>query len=1597
MKKFLFALLALSCLTSFAQVRTRTYTFDIANPASLSPAVTGLGSAVGSSKEIDYSTVFKSTDGQLSMSFKRDSTVLMTVRIVRGMDNRPYLDMPRGVSMVLSVQEGSSIRGLRMPVGDGTGLSLEATDPEKQDDDPRFRLNVSKTGYQWPVDTRGNPVELTKDYISLELQNVSPAQTTIHQVEVDYVPPRDILIPTATSIAANATVSSFTGIDLTFDSNMSVTGDAVYSLSDGTSLSAKANGKMVTITPASAVVADGTYTLTVEAGSFESADGFRNQKLTYTFKVLRSLDITGISLAEGEVESIPTEMILTLDGKVGKVDDSLPIQIIDESGVVVATGKASKNGDTSVKLTFDKAVTGNGQYTLTIPEKLVYDEAGTHYNQKATYSYKIGDVASDELKAKAKQLLAMTGLGYPTSSSAARTALASLDAKASTADYTKAIAAYLQSTEVELPAADKYYYIAAVSKSGQKLYLQYGGGSISLTADAQGAVPLLAAAKGGAFSFATPDDKYLQLPGSSASSIGDLDAALTLGKLPSISGVDDEAIFGLFSLSAGSVHALVDMTKRAFATNASLSDFYFTEALSSGFKLELVPDDKLPTPTDDFTYDFIQKHNIYYKEDINQQTPVKDVYLNNMTLYTFDKDLTIYPSDKVVEIVDYNKNTVVTTGHFVTLDPKEIPGATSAIKLKLDKEITEGSLPAGTYSYIIHEGTFGDENFNLYNTDMPRFLAEVKKKSLCHTNPYIYYILTVDNARAGQTDPDPDEPGPGGDKEDHPSAAVLAKAQSLLGMTGVGYPASTASTRATLQQLVSSNKGTDATFNTAIQNYLRDTSIERPADGQYYTIAAVSADGTSAYVQEDGLLTFDSSKAGHFKATPTQDNETVFATDGGKYLTVLQTTGSITDKLNPAENNLDLKRFAVSVADPEKTFGLMTVQGIKNAVEYMSQVNVKTLTVTTKDNSAVFTDDVTSAFRISLTTKPEPDEPTPAPQVEYTLSPDGGEVEGPALEITLNFTNISGVRKADNALIVLTNGIQALAPQSVTGNEDGTQFVLAFDGLAAGSYTLNIGEGAFTYTFEGRTENVQAISSAKYDVTVKQYPSEKTIEKATAALAHEGVGYPTADSPARKALEQLLEAGEGSDDEFLEAIDAFIAETDIEKPADGKFYRLKAVGQSENFMIRNAYVGTDGNRLALTNAALSAAFKVTANDNGTLTLVTVDGKYLGLPSNGDCLSGEYSAESCDLTLSRLNVLGVDAAETFGLFSISHDDALFAAVNFNIKSVIAPLAEPCFAPMQSSGFTFEEVSADDIQMPTISYTLTPTSGTSVVTFEKATISFNTTFEVALKDISLIRLVDGIDANTVYRPVRVSAVEGQVNTFDIEFLNVTLLSDNRSCTLVIGGDAFVVDFMGREMPVRGQDITASYLVKKSIVENYDLDTTGNLRWEDQPADGEYGTTDALWAITMKADEPIVVLSEEPSVIIYKLTSYAPDAKGHFETTDDSTVVKLVFDQVEQKGLTTSGTYHLRIPAKTLGDMNYAQYMLDHESISLALCHVNPEMTITFNVDNSKATGITEVTAGEEGSPVYDLMGRRVSGQLQPGTVYVRDGRKFTYRRK
>lgn len=253
---------------------------------------------------------------------------------------------------------------------------------------------------------------------------------------------------------------------------------------------------------------------------------------------MNTFNPVSIKPAEGAVEEMPEKIELDFRDPIGnRADRDNPgdIQYIvakitnKKTGVVIGTAQGSlKSGTENILVLTSNlpadARTKRGIYTITVPEQRVFNRfynttsSELRYNSEIVITYKVAgaDAPSEAVLAEANALLAKSGVGYPKADAAERTALEeAVDAEELGDDaFHTLMNNFMASTDIELPAADKYYTIANVQKDGTKFYLAYDGEAVSLTADAANAYSFKAATTddattGNVRTFATADGKYL--------------------------------------------------------------------------------------------------------------------------------------------------------------------------------------------------------------------------------------------------------------------------------------------------------------------------------------------------------------------------------------------------------------------------------------------------------------------------------------------------------------------------------------------------------------------------------------------------------------------------------------------------------------------------------------------------------------------------------------------------------------------------------------------------------------------------------------------------------------------------------------------------------------------------------------------------------------------------------------------------------------------------------------------------------------------------------------------------------------------------------
>ena len=570
MKKILLFLLLLVSAQSFAQ-KQASVVFDFTNPTGLTPSVTPMPE--NAQTVIVTDSVFK--NGPIQISFARATPDAPTTEIVTFVDPNNnektyFLKVGAGCDMTFKADKGVTLDSWKASDdGEKGGLHLKPGQPGYWDQTVPY--------LSWNKDGNNNVTSLS--------MNCNGSNAKIHRLTINYTTPSNILKPVA-NIDSGEVLPQFAAIRLAFEKAMKVssTKDIVVKSKDGkkswnlaAAIDAKDN-KVVVLSLAEAITANGDYTITVPARSFTDADGYQNATLIYHFTVKAPQDVfnpVAIDPAQGEVEKMSGTFRITFADAIGHASsdrlkiakdgtDWRPVKAVidaNDSKVLVLTVENNQG----------KEITEAGTYTINIPAKYVhnvfYDETGKDesdkWNADTTLVYTIpeGGIDTPTMKA-AKALLENKGVGYPSETSAARTALEALtklDPKPSDDKLTAAMADFYKEADITLPATDKYYQVYGVNAKGKKLYLAEDKGAVVLTGDASKAASLKATANGdGTTTLVTSEGKYLHVlvasdtyEGTTGKNVTDTYNKevnnLKLAKL-ALNDVDAEKTFGLVTV-----------------------------------------------------------------------------------------------------------------------------------------------------------------------------------------------------------------------------------------------------------------------------------------------------------------------------------------------------------------------------------------------------------------------------------------------------------------------------------------------------------------------------------------------------------------------------------------------------------------------------------------------------------------------------------------------------------------------------------------------------------------------------------------------------------------------------------------------------------------------------------------------------------------------------------------------------------------------------------------------------------------------------------------------------------------------------------------
>lgn len=437
--------------------------------------------------------------------------------------------------------------------------------------------------------------------------------TWTKSITVTYTEPINVLAPSYD--ASQLSVASFNSLSLNFNSSVTKVGSQSLSITGNGKtypLSVGISGSKVTLSSSEAIKTDGTYTLSIPAGYFQNAEGYRNKALTYTIVVntpKNTLNYVSVNPAEGEIEKLTSPIMLTFGENLKAFSAEVMMYKDGNEFSPVTIARSADNGEV-VKLSFDipQGISDKGIYTIKVPEKTIYNLLGKIYNPTFTLTYKVGykpvPVDSETMK-NAKALLKKSGVGYPAANSESRTNLTALTtAEEIPTDETlqKAIDAFYSETNVELPTVGNWYYISNVGATGSLLYVTAKNNELGLTADKSKATafevvePML---------FKTSNGKYLFTAGIEDNADN---KTMTLAKM-AVAGVDAVKLFGSLSIfgyyktnKSGEIknaYASVDRANMTISTDDDDTAPVFNDTYSGAFTFtETTKPSEQPTAID---------------------------------------------------------------------------------------------------------------------------------------------------------------------------------------------------------------------------------------------------------------------------------------------------------------------------------------------------------------------------------------------------------------------------------------------------------------------------------------------------------------------------------------------------------------------------------------------------------------------------------------------------------------------------------------------------------------------------------------------------------------------------------------------------------------------------------------------------------------------------------------------------------------------------------------------------------------------------------------------------------------------------------------
>lgn len=559
MKYLSLLLFFLFSLSSFADTQERKTTFDFTNPQSLYPSIIP-GTNAGDEVSVTDKTFCPGINDQsVKLSFiKGDIKVGASVATSNEYYNYvTFLYVSRTTKLVFDGGNNyiTSIHFKGLNVGDIL---------------PTTEGNYDVHSMTW---TDNNSVP-SNHRVEFEVDGESWPKLT--HIEITYQKPMDTLVPTDFSIADGSSIYSFKDFAVTMSLPLKEYNKSNPIIIKGQNwipeqeVSVAIDGNVATLSVPAEIVKPidkdvDVLDVTIPAGALVAEDGTYNKALHYSFKLVRKVDsfvFTSISPEQGKIESLQNiDLTFPTACHIDAQDKDVYLY---KNGTQVDKMKVEKTDNNVVRLSTEFAYTEPAIYEVKLPKCLICDfnydanasdkglSKNMTYNPETTLRYNVGNymTAEDSLKLKqpvfdaiakrdaavkkAKDYIALVGVGYPAADAVSRTNLqASLDANPVQETYDvsiddidgqvtswndkttaieSAITPFVAESNVAMPSVGKYYTIANVAKDGSKLYLAYDKGAVSLTSKASKAMAFLyEKQEDGNFTFATPDHAYLHV------------------------------------------------------------------------------------------------------------------------------------------------------------------------------------------------------------------------------------------------------------------------------------------------------------------------------------------------------------------------------------------------------------------------------------------------------------------------------------------------------------------------------------------------------------------------------------------------------------------------------------------------------------------------------------------------------------------------------------------------------------------------------------------------------------------------------------------------------------------------------------------------------------------------------------------------------------------------------------------------------------------------------------------------------------------------------------------------------------------------------